>query len=66
MYIRYIEYCMLTKKNMITLKANTIYHQSVTDAINITKQLFKLSITAEVEKKTWNTFEAIIKQQKFR
>ena len=53
---------MLTKKNMITLKAKTIYHQSVTDAINITKQLFKLSITAEIEKKTWNTFEAIIKQ----
>ena len=51
MYIRYIEYCMLTKKNMITLKAKTIYHQSVTDAINITKQLFKLSITAEIEKK---------------
>ena len=42
---------MLTKKNMITLKAKTIYHQSVTDAINITKQLFKLSITAEIEKK---------------
>ena len=49
------------QKHMIKLNAKTTYHQCVIDATNKTKQLFMRSITAEIKKKIWNTFEPIIK-----